>query len=267
MKSTIKNLLLGTMIIVLAASCNFNDQPPLGNAKLNVYLVDAPATFDEVWVEVLAVNILMKGESEENEAAWININQQSENQKINLLTLVGNNESFLGQAEIPAGEISHIRLVLGGDNYFVVDGMKTELKTPSAQQSGLKLKVDKQLLPDTEYDLTLDFDAGKSIVKAGNSGQFNLKPVIRVIAEESASIQGIILPLDANPMVLGITGSDTVSTFTDENGYFKLRGLKGGNYIVVMNPKSKYERLVISPVVTEMTKTKTLDPVILQNSN
>ncbi len=266
MKSTIKKLLFGTALIFLAVSCDLNDQPPQRSAKLNLYLVDAPATYDEVWVEILAVNILMKGENEENEADWININQQAENQKINLLSLVGNNELFLGEAEVPAGEISHIRLVLGNDNYFIEDGNRTELKTPSAQQSGLKLKIDKQIQPDVEYDLVLDFDAGKSIVEAGNSGQYNLKPVLRVVSEESASIQGIVLPLDANPMVLGITGSDTVSTFTDENGYFRLRGLTTGNYIVVINPTSKYERLIISPVRTEGADTKTLDPVMLTKS-
>jgi hypothetical protein len=208
----------------------------------------------------------MKGENEANESAWSTIDQPTESQKINLLSLVGNNEAFLGATEVPAGEISQIRMVLGSDNYFVVDGQRTELRTPSAQQSGLKIKVDKKLEAGLEYDLVLDFDAGKSIVQAGNSGQYNLKPVLRVVAEGSAGIQGIITPLDANPRIMGIVGNDTVSTFTDENGYFKLRGLKSGNYIVVIDPKLPYQRAIFSPVQTTSGETTTMEPVILERN-
>ncbi|MDO9551677.1 DUF4382 domain-containing protein [Rhodonellum sp.] len=264
MKNLLKNATLGIMLLVLAASCDSeNSNTPQGKTQVNIYMVDAPADYDEVWVEVLAVKLLLKGEKEENDAAWININQQSENQKINLLSLVGNNDVFLGGVEVPSGEISQIRLVLGSDNYIIQNGKKIELKTPSAQQSGLKLKISQKLQPGVDHDLVLDFDAGKSIVKAGNSGQYILKPVIRVIAEGSAGIQGIVLPLNADPIILGIVGQDTVSTFTDENGYFKLRGLKAGNYIVVINPKVPYEQLVISPVQTTLGETKTISTVNL----
>lgn len=267
MKSILKIAGLGIMLLVLAASCDSeNSNTPQGKSQVNIYLVDAPADYDEVWVEVLAVKLLLKGEKEENDAAWININQKSENQKLNLLSLVGNNEAFLGGAEIPSGEISQIRLVLGSDNYIVQKGKKIELKTPSAQQSGLKLNISQKLQAGVPYDLVLDFDAAKSIVKTGTSGQYILKPVIRVIAEVSAGIQGIVLPLNADPIILGIVGKDTVSTFTDENGYFKLRGLKAGNYMVVINPKVQYEQLVISPVQTILGETKTIPPVTLSLS-
>jgi hypothetical protein len=264
MKSLLVNGFLGLLILVLAVSCDSeNSNDPKGKTQVNIYLVDQPADYDELWVEVLAVKLLLKGQNEENDAAWITINQQGESQKINLLTLVGNNEAFLGGAEIPSGEISQIRLVLGSDNYIIQKGKKIELKTPSAQQSGLKLKLSQKLQADVDYNLVLDFDAGKSIVKTGNPSQYILKPVIRVIAEGAAGIQGIILPLNADPIVLGIVGKDTVSTFTDENGYFKLRGLKAGNYMVVINPKLPYEQLVISPVQTILGETKTISSVKL----
>lgn len=266
MKSTFKSWILGMVIVLFAMSCDtFNDDVPEGTTKLNVYMVDAPAHYDEVWIEVLAVKVLLKGENENNDAAWININQEGENQKINLLSLVGNNEAFLGSAEVPAGEISQVRLVLGSDNYFMEDGVRTDLSTPSAQQSGLKLQLSQVLQADTEYDLVLDFDAGKSIVQAGNSGQYILKPVLRVIAEESAGIQGIVLPLSADPWILGIIGEDTVSTYTDENGYFKLRGLKAGNYIVVIDPQSPFEKLIVSPVATQIGEITTMEPINLSS--
>jgi hypothetical protein len=58
------------------------------------------------------------------------------------------------------------------------DSVLYDLETPSAEQSGLKIKIDKNLGFTTD-SLTLDFDADKSILETGN-GKFILKPVIKV---------------------------------------------------------------------------------------
>ncbi len=68
------------------------------------------------------------------------------------------------------------------------------LDTPSAQQSGLKLKHAFEVTANTEVDLVLDFDACRSIVKAGNSGKFNLKPVIAALPILTGSISGAVDP-------------------------------------------------------------------------
>jgi len=71
------------------------------------------------------------------------------------------------------------------------------LDTPSAQQSGLKQKHGFDVEANTEADLVLDFDACRSIVKAGNSGnsgKYNLKPVITVMPLLTESIVGAVDP-------------------------------------------------------------------------
>ncbi|MFD2034119.1 DUF4382 domain-containing protein [Belliella marina] len=269
MKTYLKNLnlLLLAVLSVFALSCNTDDDVGIaeGKARVNVFLVDAPADYDAVWVEVIGVEILPKGENEDNGTAWINLgNEAAEDNMINLLELVGGNSAKLGEVEVPAGEISQIRLLLGENNYLMNGEERIELTTPSAQQSGLKIKIDKPILAGISYDLILDFDAGKSIVKAGNSGKYILKPVLRAIAEESATIEGIITPLEAAPvMVLGIIGEDTVSTFASENGSFMLRGLTEGVYTVVLEPNELYQALIIEDVTTVKGQVKTLDPIEL----
>ena len=57
-------------------------------------------------------------------------------------------------------------------------GGETALTMPSAQQSGLKMNVDIDVAAGQIADVVLDFDACKSVVRRGNSGQYNLKPVI-----------------------------------------------------------------------------------------
>jgi hypothetical protein len=268
MKNQINSLFMGLVILFFAASCdmqnsNFNNSE--GNAKVNVYLIDAPANYDEVWVEVLGVEFLPKGKNEESGSSWITLAHESENQKINLLSLVGGNAAHLGEIEVPAGEISQIRLLLGEDNYIIQDGQRINLTTPSAQQSGLKLKIDKPLSPGISYDLIIDFDASRSIVKAGNSGQYILKPVLRVVAEESATIEGTILPLEARPItVYAILGEDSVGTFTGESGLFVLRGLKAGSYKLGIVPNEAFEEVIIEAVETELGKVKKIDPIQLK---
>ena len=80
-------------------------------------------------------------------------------------------------------------------------GSETALDTPSGQQSGLKMNVNLTVEPDKVADFVLDFDACKSVGHArGNSGRYNLKPVIAVIpvlsdASASASSATSIRPI------------------------------------------------------------------------
>lgn len=271
MKTKLKtlNAVLLAVLAVFAFSCSMEDDSANiseGMAKVNVFLVDAPADYDAVWVEVLAVEILPKGENENNGSAWINLaNEASDDNMINLLELTGGNSAHLGEIEVPAGEISQIRLILGDNNYLVQGERQIDLKTPSAQQSGLKLKVDKPLQAGIAYDIVIDFDAGRSIVRAGNSGLYILKPVLRVVAEESATIEGAVLPLEAGPVnVAAIIGEDTVSTFTSDNGSFMIRGLRAGNYSLLVVPNEEYQELLVEDVETTLGQVTNVGTIELE---
>ena len=271
MKTKLKtlNALWLAILAIFAFSCSMEDDNASiseGMARVNVFLVDAPADYDAVWVEVLGVEILPKGENEDNGSAWINLaNEASEDNMINLLELTGGNSANLGEVEVPAGEISQIRLLLGDNNYLIQGDNQIELKTPSAQQSGLKIKVDKPLQAGISYDLVIDFDAGRSVVKAGNSGQYILKPVLRAIAEESATIEGAVLPLEAGPVnVAAIIGEDTVSTFTSDNGSFMIRGLRAGNYSLFVTPNEEYQELLVEDVETTLGQVTNVGTIELE---
>ena len=100
--------------------------------------------------------------------------------------------------------LKQFRLVLSDNNTLLLENETTpiHLDTPSAQQSGLKLKLDTALEPGFSYTFILDWDVHKSIVKAGNSGKYILKPVIRVNTEvNSGSISGKVIGEDLNDNV------------------------------------------------------------------
>jgi len=175
-----------------------------GTGTLSVKLTDAPACgYDNVWVTVTKVRVHKSDTAGDGDSGWSEVVVDAPGgRRIDLLALQNGVLADLGQTALPAGRYTQVRLVLGeasGANELVLTGDPTPiaLDTPSAQQSGLKLRHGFDVADGEEVDLVLDFDACKSIVKAGNSGKFNLKPVVSVIPILVGSIEGAAVAPDA----------------------------------------------------------------------
>jgi hypothetical protein len=224
------NLLLCTVLITTLFSCsdsNDSTEP----ARISIKLVDAPGDYDNVFIDVQDVVIKYSGDGEEErEIGTINTGIYD------LLELTGGASVLLADDEIPAGRISQIRLILGDNNTVVVDGQTFPLSTPSAQQSGLKLNVNQDLEGGIFYEFILDFDADKSIVTQGNGG-YSLKPVIRTeLVAETGAIAGTITPTNVQTLITASNAVDTISTFTNMNGEYRLSGVPDGVYTVTIEP-------------------------------
>ncbi|MBF6607147.1 MAG: DUF4382 domain-containing protein, partial [Flavobacterium sp.] len=163
-----------------------------GTSRVKVRMTDAPGDYEQVNVEVIDVKV--KSTTDAGDDGWVSIGNVTP-QIYNLLDLTGGVTVLLADSEIPSGHLGQIRLILGDNNTVVKNGQTYELNTPSAQQSGLKLQVNQHLEADLVYDFLIDFDVDASVVEAGNSGNYNLHPVLRVSTETSTgSIRGIVLP-------------------------------------------------------------------------
>jgi hypothetical protein len=269
---TILNYFTLALIAFVGFSCNNDDELDAGSAKVNFYLVDAPGDFDEVWIEVIALRIKADDNDPNNdldddsdESSWVEIPYEEGSRYINLMDLTGENSQFLGTETFPEGEIDQLRLVLGNDNYVVKGGKRSDLKTPSAQQSGLKIKLNEPIEGGRSYDIVIDFDVEKSIVVAGNSGNIILKPVLRAYVKEAASgIMGQVFPKGAQPVAVNATkGDDVYNTSVDENGNFQIQGMDDGLYTLTFTPNSGYIAVVKTGILVEEGKMKTMDPITL----
>ncbi len=203
------------------------------SARLKVYLTDAPASYDAVLIDVKDVQINLTNDSA---SGWRSLSNVATG-TYNLLDLVNGNDTLLADSDVPnGGAISQVRLILGTNNYVVVNGIMINLTTPSAQQSGLKINVHQRLDSGLLYNLVLDFDAARSIVKTGNN-RYILKPVIRANFELTAGrIKGIVTPDSVTTSVLAIQGIDTAGTFTDSHGAYLIGGLHAGTYSLLFIP-------------------------------
>lgn len=239
--------------LFLLTSCDVADDGNTNSTKgtLQVYLTDAPGDYEAVWIDIEEVRIHVNDDEniELEDEGWITISDEP--MRVNLLELTNGEFEVLGETELEEGMYSQIRVILGEDNEIVKDGVTHSLDTPSAQQSGLKLNVNTEIEGSEVYTLLLDFDASRSIVEAGNSGKFLLKPVIRAVAfAETGAIEGNIEPAESLSWVYAIAGVDTVAgTRANAEGEFRLVGLLSGSYQVAINPSEEgYSDEIISDV-------------------
>jgi hypothetical protein len=225
------------LAILFFNACSKNENSSGANtAKLEVRLTDGPdPNVREVWVDIQQIEIIM---DDTNHPIILNGAHPG---LYNLLAFSDGKDTLLADATIPAGSISQIRLILGDNNYLITkDDQKIPLKTPSGQESGLKVQVHQEVAGGILYRLTLDFDAGRSIVKAGNSGNYLLKPVLRIfsLVPSGGDIKGVVVPYSFMTTIFALQGPDTVaSAFTDTtNGRYLFKDLPAGNYSLSFVP-------------------------------
>ena len=216
-------------------------QTTSGIGQLAIRLTDSQGCdYRSVWVTVEQVRIHQSATAGDSESGWRGLTL-SPAKRVDLLTLRNGVFVDLGTMPLPAGKYSQVRMVLadngGGPPPFanqldLADGSPVALSTPSAQQSGLKLNVDVNIQLGQLGELVLDFDPCKSVVKAGKSGRYNLKPVIQAHVNPANDIEGYTLPgavVSAQQGGIGIK-----STTADDRGRFVLWPVGMGTYDVVI---------------------------------
>ena len=219
--------------LLLFASCNEEDQM----ARLKITLVDSPASYDEVNVDIQGVKVHSNAQADEEDGGWSFL-EGSDVGVINLLDLTAGKELTLYDTDFPTGMISQIRLILGENNTYVANGKTNPLITPSAQQSGLKLQVHEYLEGGITYNFKLDFEVARSIVNAGN-GEYILKPVIHVTTEaKSGAIKGSVSPAEENVVVSVLDEDEVIRTTYAKTGDadFMAAGVPEGLYTLSFDP-------------------------------
>lgn len=239
---------------------------------LRMALTDAPSCgYDNVFVTVERVRVHQSSSADDGEAGWEEIVLDTP-KRIDLLELTNGTLEELGQIDLPAGTYNQVRLVLAenGGQEPAANAVKptgsaeVPLRTPSGQQSGLKLKSTFEVAEGGLADLVLDFDACKSVVKAGGSGAYNLKPVLTLAKRTQTGIEGYVsLSVEGARVSAQQDGTVVRSTVPDANGKFVLPFLPAGSYDVVIVSETHSTAVVSSvPVGTSTVSLNASDAAI-----
>lgn len=242
-----KKIVLSFVLILsgaLLSACGGGSSTSTGTAR--IYLTDAPSCgYDHVYVTVDHIEF-----SSDDGTSWTSVPVDASLGRIDLLDLQNGIMRQLAETPLPAGTYNQVRLVLKANgnaspwaNSIVLTGSlgsEIPLSTPSAQQSGYKIVGPFTVQPGSLVDLNLDFNACKSVVVAGKSGKYNLKPVVRAVAEVvSGAITGITTA--GASVYAEQNGQEITGTIADATtGNFTLSPLvqssTGGNFDVVIVP-------------------------------
>lgn len=236
----LKLLSLSAILLLNGCQKDKKTEPDIKPTPYYVQLTDAPGPYLAVNIDLQAVEVTgPDGGVTLNTVAGI----------YNLLDFADGTDTLIATGSLNQGKVSQIRLILGNNNTIVTaDSVVHSLKTPSAQQSGLKIQVHQELEAGVAYYVLLDFDAAQSIVEQGN-GDFLLKPVIRSVETAlSGSIKGKISPAGVFATVTASSGGNTYSGFVNANGEFIISGLPPGTYTVTVTPASPYSSVTIPGV-------------------
>ena len=252
---------------------------PAGSGTLRVALTDAPACgFDQVYVTVERIRVHQSSTAGDNDGGWVDFPVVNGPRKVDLLSLTNGVLMELGQTTLAAGYYSQIRLVLVSNKSVSMSNtvkptgaFETEMDTPSAAQSGLKLINGFTVAPDAITDIVLDFDACKSIVQRGN-GSYGLKPVITMLPRTLTAISGYVQAgLTGVTVTAQKNGVVLKGTQPALDGRFVLAPLdpaKGPYDIVFTGTNLTTSVIATVPVAAEQTTTlnSTLYPVTMPPS-
>lgn len=252
MKSMRKNnfLLIALVSMGLTAcgggSGDYNQTAATGsNGSLRLALTDAPSCgYDAVNVTVKSLRVHKSSNAADSDAGWADM-VLAPARRINLLNLTNGVLEEMGQIPLSTGKYTQLRLVLAdnepsnplANSVLPTGGVEVALRTPSGQQSGVKASIDIDIAANKMADFVVDFNACKSIVSAGNSGQYLLKPVVAVIPRYVSGVSGFVAANLANgstSVSLQQVGVVIRATAPDAGGRFLLQPVAPGNYTLVM---------------------------------
>lgn len=267
LRSPLPWLGLATVTAATLTACGGgSNSPSASTGTLQLAMTDSPGCgYDHVYITVHQIRIHPSASATDSDSGWQEINVPNV-RKMDLLALTNGALQELGSTPLPAGRYEQVRLVLSDAplaNSVVPSGTgnEVELRTPSAQQSGYKLQAHFDVTGNQVADMVLDFDACKSIVRAGNSGNYNLKPVVSVTQRLTTQIVGYVDPAIASSVVVSTRdpANQLRATVPDNTtGKFVIAYLpESTNYTVVVSGTGRTTTAITGvPVSTTIGSTR-----------
>ena len=210
--SSIRSLSLPALLAVGLVACGVGGD----TGRLSLSLTDKPThEYQAVYITIQEIAVHAADDPADS---WTTVATPAKT--INLLELRNGVREQLGMVDLATGQYTQMRLMIGANSYagtnilgqphpaygnYVIDteGVNHELKIPSGLQTGVKLVQGFEINENSTTELTLDFDAARSVVVAGKSGKYILKPTVHVFDTELAAVLSGIVTKQSDQTPLG----------------------------------------------------------------
>jgi hypothetical protein len=257
---------IAAAVLAMAACGGGSAAPEAAQGTLNLSLTDAPSCgYDHVNITIDRVRVNQSSTAADTDSGWSEV-VLSPPMRVDLLTLTNGVLATLGRTPLPTGHYTQMRLLLAANSpaaplansVVPTGGSEVALTTPSAQQSGVKMNIDIDIAANQMADFVLDFNACRSIVSAGASGKYLLKPVVAVTPNFISGVAGFVDPtLAAAGAVISMQQAGVVvkATAPDSTGKFLLQPVAPGTYDFVITAPGRASTVITGVPVTAATVT------------
>ena len=238
---------------IFVTGCKKDVSPANGSAtsqQLSMYLTDDPSRFDSVYIDIK--NIEVKTDTSEMHRDDDHFGDHDEDKDddhrnkyefgkwdtltikpgiYNIAKLRNGVDLLIGTKNIK-GVIRKIRITLGSQNSLMLAGVSYPLTLIDGINNYLYVKINKQHHHEYETGKTalwIDFDINRSIIY--KHGMYYLKPLLKPFCDKNfATVKGKVYPEVAKPIVSIYNTSDSANAIPEDDGSYKIRGLKEGWY-------------------------------------
>ncbi len=295
MKTTRKLLIasfIAAISVIFFAACQketsvSNDgNIPAGKTKLSVYLTDGPLDFlQQVNVDIQRIEIKIDtcsrndddddhdnrpGCDDDNDSLdrrceiWDTLDIRAG--VYDLLKLRNGIDTLLGSSFVANGKIKRIKVVLGPNNSVMLDSIVLPLRFLN-NQNFIFVNISRHHLDNISLNnlkLFLDFDLFHSI--KFKDGQIWIRPVIKPFGNNSSGrIEGEVKPSGSFGTIYAFSGADTTyARPDDDDGDFKIRGLKEGKYSLFIDGINGYMDSTINNIEVRRGKEVKLGKIQLR---
>jgi hypothetical protein len=172
-----------------------------------------------------------------------------------LLQLKNGKDTLIANGFVSAGKIIRLRLTLGDRNELWTDSAHHFPLSICDNKKYVYIKISSQsieTLPNGQQRIRLDVNVGKSV--EFEDGAYCFKPKLKSYSDKTTGkIEGTVTPKDANAIIMAFNTTDTAYAIPekDDDGEFKIKGVKPGTYSVSYKPVAPYKDTVINNIQVE----------------
>lgn len=283
----------GATAMLLVFACNKNSSSgsnsnpniPKGQSQVSLYMMDGPADFTKVLVDIRQVTVEVDTASKQNDpdaddqwdANYCGPHRTAANSSViwdtlaitpgvyDLLQLRNGTDTLLGAGLYTTGKILKIKVTLGSDNTVYTDSTThypLEIFGPSPAFTVNVSRTNVQDVTNNEFKIWLDFNLARSVFFW--SGTYYLSPYFVVFNDMvTAKVQGTVLPQGAGALVTGINGTDTLYAVPFGNGQYQFRNVPAGTWSFNFKGRNGYQDTTISNIAVDSMKTVKLPTITL----
>lgn len=210
----------------------------LSNENFIVKLTDSPGDYAGLKVHITGVEVYAENKG------WLELNNEVD--FVNVLELTNGKEIRIANDTnegLQKGNYSMLKVKFGDDNFLTVKTKSTPDNKNGYAEVKLQYQGEKEIILDLgvvnngvmKTEVLLDFDVAKSVIFNGKD--YILAPALKVLSDQKTGVKGRVTGT-VRAAVMVTDGKDTISTFTDPNGNFLIRGLDEGKYTLIVLPES-----------------------------